>query len=171
MSRIGRREASRTRSFESASCWFPPSRQYAGAPWAPGSTSCSPPTRVVATNARLISGFLKIGLRPGGGYFTISSRTAGREATAAMGLFQQEISGARAAELGMAWTAVDDDSGDIVAIELASRPASDRELSREATRSFRAEAENGAMGWAGGLQFERAVQMWSQSRRPDAQKS
>ena len=37
--------------------------------------------RVVSERARLMAGFLRIGLHPGGGYFTISSRTAGREAT------------------------------------------------------------------------------------------
>ena len=65
--------------------------------------------RIVGEDARLLAGFLRIGLHPGGGYFTISSRTAGREATAAMGLFSEEIDGVRAAEIGLAlpdaWTA------------------------------------------------------------------
>ena len=121
--------------------------------------------RIVAKNARLISGFLKIGLHPGGGYFTISSRTAGREGTAAMGLFQEEVNGERAVEIGLAWKAVDDAEVEGLAFELASRPAKDPELSREATRSFRAEAETGGMGWDAGLQFERGIQMWSQRRR------
>ncbi len=121
--------------------------------------------RVVAKNARLISGFLKIGLHPGGGYFTISARTAGREGTAAMGLFQEEVNGERAVEMGLAWKAVDDSEVEALAFELASRPAKDPELSREATRSFRAEAETGGMGWDAGLQFERGIQMWSQRRR------
>ncbi|GAB3306777.1 enoyl-CoA hydratase/isomerase family protein [Epidermidibacterium keratini] len=121
--------------------------------------------RIVATNARLISGFLKIGLHPGGGYFTISHRAAGREATAAMGLFQEEINGERAVEIGLAWQAVDDADVDDVALRLAARPAADPELSREATRSFRVETANEAIGWDAGLQFERAIQMWSQRRR------
>lgn len=121
--------------------------------------------RIVAKNARLISGFLKIGLHPGGGYFTISTRTAGREGTAAMGLFQEEINGERAVEIGLAWRAVDDAAVEDLALELASRPAMDPELAREATRSFRAEAATGGMGWEAGLQFERGIQMWSQRRR------
>ncbi|NYI72466.1 enoyl-CoA hydratase [Naumannella cuiyingiana] len=121
--------------------------------------------RIVATNARLISGFLKINLHPGGGYFTISHRAAGREATAAMGLFQEEIDGARAAEIGLAWQAVDDELVEQRAMELAARPAKDPELSREATRSFRVETANDALDWDAALQFERAIQMWSQYRR------
>lgn len=121
--------------------------------------------RVVAHDARLISGFLKIGLHPGGGYFTISHRTAGREATAAMGLFQEEVDGSRAVELGLAWEALDDDRVEDRAMELAARPAKDPELSREATRSFRGETDNSALGWDAALQFERAIQMWSQRRR------
>src|SRR3712207_5434933 len=65
--------------------------------------------RIVAGSARLMAGFLRIGLHPGGGYFTLSTRTAGREATAAMGLFSEEIDGARAEALGFAWRAVPDD--------------------------------------------------------------
>src|SRR5919107_1147213 len=47
--------------------------------------------RVVAQNARILAGFLRIGLHPGGGFFTIAGRTGGREATAAIGLFSEEI--------------------------------------------------------------------------------
>ncbi len=62
--------------------------------------------RVVADDARLICGFLKRGLHPGGGHFVILSRLIGREAAAAMALFGEEVSGARAAELGLAWAAL-----------------------------------------------------------------
>ena len=50
-------------------------------------------------------------------------------------------------------------------MELAARPAKDPELSREATRSFRVETANDALDWDAALQFERAIQMWSQYRR------
>lgn len=121
--------------------------------------------RVVAQNARLMSGFLRIGLHPGGGYFTISGRSAGREATAAMGLFSEEIDGTRACEIGLAWRAVPDDKVEDVAMELAKRPAKDPELARAATRSFRTELDRPGMGWEAALHFERATQMWSQRRR------
>jgi enoyl-CoA hydratase len=124
--------------------------------------------RIVADNARLMAGFLRIGLHPGGGYFTISSRTAGREATAAMGLFSEEIDGLRAAEIGMAWKAVPDAEVEDLALELAGRAAKDPELAREATRSFRTEVGPPGIGWEAALHFERAPQMWSQRRRETA---
>jgi enoyl-CoA hydratase len=124
--------------------------------------------RVVAENARLLAGFLRIGLHPGGGYFTISTRTAGREATAAMGLFSEEINGVRAAEIGMAWKAVPDEEVEDLALELAGRAAKDPELAREAARSFRTEAGPPGIGWDAGLHFERATQMWSMRRRETA---
>jgi enoyl-CoA hydratase len=124
--------------------------------------------RIVSETARMLAGFLKIGLHPGGGYFTISSRTAGREATAAMGLFSEEIDGAEAAGIGLAWKAVPDDQVEGLAMELAGRAAKDPELAREAARSFRTEAGPPGIGWDAALHFERATQMWSQRRRETA---
>lgn len=124
--------------------------------------------RVVATNARLMAGFLRIGLHPGGGFFTISGRTAGREATAAMGLFSEEIDGTRAEQIGLAWQAVPDEDVEELAIELAARPAKDPALARLAVRSFRTELGPPNISWETALHFERATQMWSQRRRNSA---
>ena len=124
--------------------------------------------RIVSTTSRLLAGFLRIGLHPGGGYFTLSTRTAGREATAAMGLFSEEIDGARAEAVGLAWRAVPDDEVEPLALELAGRAARDPELAREAARSFRTEAGPPGIGWDAALHFERATQMWSQRRRDEA---
>ncbi|MHA6616338.1 enoyl-CoA hydratase/isomerase family protein [Pseudonocardia sp. DLS-67] len=121
--------------------------------------------RVVADNARIMAGFLRIGLHPGGGFFTIAGRTAGREATAAMGLFSEEIDGRRAEQLGMAWRAVPDGEVEELAFELAARSAKDPALARQAVRSFRTELGPPGIGWEAALHFERATQMWSQRRR------
>ena len=121
--------------------------------------------RVVASDARILAGFLRIGLHPGGGFFTISGRTAGREATAAMGLFSEEIDGDRAAEIGMAWAAVPDEQVEDTAHRLAAAPAKDPALAREAARSFRTELGPPGIGWPAAVEFERATQMWSQRRR------
>src|ERR1700751_4320458 len=61
--------------------------------------------RFVAEDARLISGFLRIGLHPGGGHFGLLAGRAGAEAAAAAGIFGEEISRPRGAELGPAWGA------------------------------------------------------------------
>lgn len=121
--------------------------------------------RIVASNARIMAGFLRIGLHPGGGFFTIAGRSAGREATSAMGLFSEEIDGDRAAEIGLAWRAVADEHVEAIALELASRPAKDPDLARAAVRSFRTELDGSGMSWEAAMHFERATQMWSQRRR------
>lgn len=121
--------------------------------------------RVVATDARILAGFLKIGLHPGGGFFTIAGRSAGREATAAMGLFSEEITGSRAAEIGLAWAAVPDEQVEAKARRLAASAARDPRLAREAVRSFRTELGPPGIGWEAAVEFERATQMWSQRRR------
>src|SRR5215212_4156350 len=88
--------------------------------------------RVIARDARLICGFLKRGLHPGGGHFVILSRLIGREAAAAMAIFGEEINGDRARELGLAWESLNDEAVEGRALELAARVAADPALARVA---------------------------------------
>jgi enoyl-CoA hydratase len=81
-----------------------------------------------------------------------------------MALFGEEINGTRAAELGLAWEAVDDAAVEDRALELARRVAADPELARVAVGNFRKEAVNGAVSWEVASQFERPAQMWSMRR-------
>ena len=120
--------------------------------------------RIVANDARLLAGFLKRGLHPGGGHFVILSRLIGREAAAAMALFGEEINGTRAVELGLAWESVDEAAVEDRALELARRVAADPELARVAVGNFRREVVNGAVSWEVATQFERPAQMWSMRR-------
>lgn len=117
--------------------------------------------RIVAHDARLLSGFARIGLHPGGGHFALLARTAGRETAAALGLFGREVSGTRAAELGLAWQAVEDAQVEPVALDLARHAAADPALSRRMTPSFRQETEQPGLPWTAAVQVERAPQMWS----------
>jgi enoyl-CoA hydratase len=121
--------------------------------------------RVVARDALLISGFLPIGLHPGGGHGALLGRTGSRETAAAMALFGERIDGERAAELGLAWAAVDDAAVEGVALELATRAAADPELARRTARSLRSELGPPALPWSAGLELERASQMWSLRRK------
>lgn len=121
--------------------------------------------RVVAADAKLLSGFLPIGLHPGGGHGLLLSRAAGRETANAMQLFGATVTGAQAVELGLAWTAVPADRVDATALELAAVPASDPELARRTARSMRASTGPPALPWAAALELERASQMWSLRRR------
>src|SRR3954462_12178043 len=101
--------------------------------------------RIVAQDARLLCGVLKRGMHPGGGHFVILSRLIGREAAAAMALFGEEIDGSRAASLGLAWEAVDEEAVEPRAGEPAGRGAADPELARAAVGNFRKEVVNGAV--------------------------
>jgi enoyl-CoA hydratase len=123
--------------------------------------------RIVAEDARLISGFLRIGLHPGGGHFGLLAGRAGAETAAAAGLFGEEISGLRAVQLGLAWEALP--AGQVAdrAAELARRPARDPALARKATASLRAELGPPRLPWAAALEVERGAQLWSLRRRAD----
>ena len=121
--------------------------------------------RVVGRDARLASGFLPIGLHPGGGHATLLGRTGAREAAAALMLFGARIDGERAAELGLAWAAVDDAEVEAAAFALAAVPGADPELARRTASSLRAQLGPPALPWAPSLQLERAAQMWSMRRK------
>lgn len=121
--------------------------------------------RVVARDAKLTSGFLPIGLHPGGGHGVLLGRTGAREAASGLTLFGERIDGARAAQLGLAWEAVGDDEVDARAQELAAVPGADPELARRTARSLRAELGPPAIPWPVALELERASQMWSMRRK------
>jgi enoyl-CoA hydratase len=121
--------------------------------------------RIVGRDARIISGFLPIGLHPGGGHAALLGRTGVREAAAAMALFGERIEGERAAEIGLAWAAVDDGDVEETAIGLAGRAGADPELARRTAASLRTVLGPPAIPWAAALELERASQMWSMRRK------
>jgi enoyl-CoA hydratase/carnithine racemase len=94
-------------------------------------------------------------MHPGGGHYVIPPRLIGREAAAAMALYDEDINGDRARELGLAWESVDDAAVEDRALELAARPAADPELARVAVGNFPKEVVNGAVRWDVAMQFER----------------
>lgn len=120
--------------------------------------------RIVAQNARLISGFSKLGVHPGGGHLMLLADATSIQATCAMAIFGQEIDGVRAEQLGLAWRAVPDDEVEAHAMAMAKRAAADPELTRAITRTMRMTASPKAAAWPAALQAERASQLWSQRR-------
>jgi len=123
--------------------------------------------RVVAEDAKLLSGFIPIGLHPGGGHTALLSRLGSREAAAALTLFGERLSGTQAVERGFAWAAVPDAEVDDAALALAAVPARDPELARRTAASLRTITGPPALPWAAALELERASQMWSMRRRAD----
>lgn len=121
--------------------------------------------RVVGAGARLLSGFLPIGLHPGGGHGALLARTGAREAASALALFGEAITGEQAVALGLAWAAVPDEEVEPRALELAAVPAADPDLARRTARILRLEAGPPGLSWDAALELERASQMWTLRRR------
>jgi enoyl-CoA hydratase len=121
--------------------------------------------RIVARDAILLSGFMRLGLQPGGGHGLLLSRAGGGETAAAMTLFGERIDGVRAAAVGIAWEAVADEDVETRARQLAAVPAADPELARRTARSLRLQAGARGSSWDIALEFERAGQMWSMHRQ------
>ena len=65
--------------------------------------------RLAGASARFDTRFVKIGLHPGGGHVWMLERAVGPQAAAAMVLFGVPVDGARAAEIGLAWSSHPDD--------------------------------------------------------------
>jgi enoyl-CoA hydratase len=74
-------------------------------------------------------------------------RLAGREAAAALGLFDEVVDGAEASRRGLAWLSVPTREVDAKAIELAKRVANVPELSRAAVASLRIELGPPPIPW------------------------
>ena len=111
--------------------------------------------RIVAEDARLIGGFLDIGLHPGGGFISLIGGLAGPQTAAALALFGESCTGRDAVRLGIAWAALPDDQVEPRALELAARAARDPELARRVTRSLRQELGPPALAWEAALDLER----------------
>jgi enoyl-CoA hydratase len=79
--------------------------------------------RLAGASARFDTRFLRIGLHPGGGHAWMLERAVGPQAAAAMLLFGERVDGARAAEIGLAWTSYPDDELLDAAVAFASRAA------------------------------------------------
>ena len=102
--------------------------------------------RVVAEDAKLLSGFIPIGLHPGGGQTALLSRLGSREAAAALTLFGERLTGAQAVEHGLAWAAVPDAEVDDAALALAAVPAR-HQLARRTAASLRTVTGPPALPW------------------------
>lgn len=121
--------------------------------------------RIVATDAKLVSGFLAINLHQGGGHGTLVARAGSRETANALSLFGVPLKGQEIVDRGLAWEAVPPGETLTRAIELARLPGSDPDLSRRVAAANRMQAPVDDTDWARGLELERPAQMWSMRRK------
>lgn len=119
--------------------------------------------RIMATDARILSGFLRIGLHPGGGHFTMLERLVGPQAAVAMTLLGEELTGQRLVDVGLAWEILDAALVDDRALELAGRMA-DHRLTRDAMATFRAQSASRQLPLATAIRAEQAAQFDSLAR-------
>jgi enoyl-CoA hydratase len=117
--------------------------------------------RVMAPDAKLISGFLRIGLHPGGGHMSLLARLVGREWAAAAAVFGIPIDGQRAAELGLAAQCCASDEVEARSMELARTAARNPALARAAVSSLRLAVGPPQVPWDVALETERGRQLWS----------
>lgn len=117
--------------------------------------------RIVAEDARIDSGFLRLGYHPGGGHYALLGRVLPRDAAVAMGVFGEAITGARAATLGLAWEALPEGAVDDRACELAARVAATPDLARMAIGSLRHEVLPPGLALRQAIELERAAQLYS----------
>jgi enoyl-CoA hydratase len=90
--------------------------------------------RIAGTSARFDARFARIGLHPGGNHLWMLDQAVGPQAAAALNLFGERIDGPRAAELGLAWRCVADDTLLDEAVALGARAA---EVPRALARSIK----------------------------------
>lgn len=120
--------------------------------------------RIASPEAQFVTGFLRIGVHPGGGSLTLLERLVGREAAAALAIFGETLTGERAKELGAVWETVPDDHVESRALNIARNAAGDPELVRRTVASWRAETST-RLPVSLAAELERGPQMWSLRRR------
>lgn len=92
---------------------------------------------VAAESARFVTGFLKLGIHPGGGMTWMLQRRVGPQAASALAIFGEVADGPRAAEIGLAWRCVPDDELAATTHALAaSAAASPPELTRRVKQTL-----------------------------------
>jgi enoyl-CoA hydratase len=120
--------------------------------------------RIAGVSARFDCRFLELALHPGGGHTWMLSRAVGRQAAAAMLMFNQILDGAAAERHGLAWRCVPDDALLAETMEFAKRIASvPRDLVKVAKNSLAVSAATEDRLAAAGHEF--IAQVWS-AREP-----
>lgn len=114
--------------------------------------------RIVAHDARLMSGFVRKGLHPGGGHFDLLARSSSPQVACAIGLAGQRITGDDAVRLGLAWEATDAAAVTERARQLAADAAGNPAVARAAKRSIRLSVTERATRHAA-VQIERVQQL------------
>lgn len=119
--------------------------------------------RVVGRSARFVPRFLELGIHPGGGHTWMLHRILGIQGTLATALFADELDGAEAERVGLAWRCVPDQELMGEALRLAAGAASaPREVALRLKEEARAMAHVATHEEA--VDRELDAQLWSLGR-------
>lgn len=121
--------------------------------------------RIFSNTARFISGFINLGIHPGGGHYSLLTRTAGPQIATALGVLGATVDGPRAVELGLAYVSVPDEDVEDEARRLAAVAGRDPKLTRAAIATLRTETGPPGVTWDAAVAMERGVQAWSLQRK------
>lgn len=124
--------------------------------------------RIVTERARLISGFARIGLHPGGGHLHLLARASDAGTAAAAGVFAQPISAEQAVTSGLAWAQVPSEELHRHVSRMTAHLATDPVLARALVQTYRRTVADAA-AWDRAVEIERARQMWSLTRTTPAE--
>jgi enoyl-CoA hydratase len=120
--------------------------------------------RIATVDARIKSGFARLGVHPGGGHLHLIERTSSRQTAAAMGVFARELSGLEAMQRGIVWDAVPAEELDDAVAQACAPLRADPELSRALKTTFELTTSR-PESWGAATEVERARQLWSLGRR------
>lgn len=119
--------------------------------------------RIVTARARLVSGFARIGLHPGGGHLHLLARAGGATTASAAGVFARPIDAQQAVACGIAWAQTSTATLREEVAEMTAHLAADPPLARALAQTLRRTVLDPAE-WDRAVEIERARQMWSLSR-------
>jgi enoyl-CoA hydratase len=118
--------------------------------------------RLAGTSARFDTRFLQLGIHPGGGHTWMMGNVVGPQATAAMVLFGEVLSGEEAAAHGLVWRCVDDAGLLPTALAMAARAAAaPRELAVRTKATIRDLSSATYEGHEAAMRRELTDQVWS----------
>ncbi len=126
--------------------------------------------RIVTDRARLVSGFARIGLHPGGGHLQLLARASNAGIAAAAGLFACPVDAEQAVASGLAWAVVGTADLRAELTRMTAHLAADPALARALAVTFRRTALDTA-AWDRAVDIERARQMWSLTRPTQSKES
>ncbi len=119
--------------------------------------------RIASERARLVSGFARVGIHPGGGHLHLLHRAGGAGIAASSGVFAQPIALEQALGTGLVSAVVPHAALRDAVARAVAHLAADPDLARALTLTLRRTVLDAA-DWDRAVEIERARQLWSLSR-------